>query len=176
MRLMKSLATGLLLLSVAACGGSDDGPEIATAGGTPAASASASPGGGEGSFVKYAACMRENGIPMKDPEVDSDGRAKVQITVPKNVDRSTVDAAEKKCRPLMPNGGEMPKAQPEQLERMREMSRCMRENGYPGFPDPSPEGGIQITPESGVDPEDPAFQAAEEKCKPAGDVTDRRSE
>ncbi|GAA0961325.1 hypothetical protein GCM10009550_53750 [Actinocorallia libanotica] len=171
MRLMMGLAAGILLFGAAACGGSDAGTEIASAGGDPTVSASASPGA-EGSFVKYAACMRENGIPMEDPEVDAGGRAKVQLSVPEGVDKSTVEAAEKKCRPLMPNGGELAKANPEGRKAMLAMSRCMRENGYPTFPDPSPDGGMRLDHDSGIDFSDPAFQAAQEKCQAAGGVTD----
>lgn len=168
MRLLTGIAIGVLLFGTAACGGSDDETGIATANGTPAATASAGPGGGEGSVFEFAACMRENGVPMEDPKVNPDGTSQIKIAIPKGIDKAVVDAAQKKCRPLMPNGGEMGKANPEQLERMRAMSRCMRENGFPAFPDPSPQGGIQIGPDSGLNPDDPAFQAAQEKCEPEG--------
>lgn len=41
---------------------------------------------------------------------------------------------------------------------------CMRAHGVPGFPDPSPGGGINITPGSGVDPASPAFRSAQSIC------------
>jgi hypothetical protein len=41
---------------------------------------------------------------------------------------------------------------------------CMRANGVPNFPDPSAGGGIQITPGSGLNPQSPAFQAAQKVC------------
>ncbi|HTX31017.1 MAG TPA: hypothetical protein VMD09_06510 [Solirubrobacteraceae bacterium] len=41
-------------------------------------------------------------------------------------------------------------------------SDCMRANGIPNFPDPSSGGGIQIP--NGVDPQSPAFQAAQNRC------------
>jgi hypothetical protein len=44
-------------------------------------------------------------------------------------------------------------------------SKCMRSHGVPNFPDPSPGGGIQITPGSGPDPLTPAFQHAQESCR-----------
>jgi hypothetical protein len=40
----------------------------------------------------------------------------------------------------------------------------MRSHGVPNFPDPSPGGGLEITPKSGVDPQSPSFQAAQEAC------------
>ena len=42
---------------------------------------------------------------------------------------------------------------------------CMRSHGVPNFPDPSPGGGIQISPGSGLDPASPAFQSAQNECK-----------
>jgi hypothetical protein len=44
-------------------------------------------------------------------------------------------------------------------------SACMRSHGVPSFPDPSPGGGIRITPSSGVNPRSPAFQAAQQACQ-----------
>jgi hypothetical protein len=40
----------------------------------------------------------------------------------------------------------------------------MRSHGVPNFPDPSPGGGLQIAPGSGVNPEAPSFQAAKRAC------------
>jgi hypothetical protein len=80
-------------------------------------------------------------------------------------------AAESKCRRLMPNGGKPPKPNPEQLAKMRNESKCMRENGVPAFPDPDPEtGGIQIKGEKGgaLDPDSPAFKKAQKKCMAGG--------
>jgi hypothetical protein len=42
-------------------------------------------------------------------------------------------------------------------------SRCMRANGLPNFPDPSPDGTFQVG--IGVDPSSPAFLAARSKCQ-----------
>ena len=43
-------------------------------------------------------------------------------------------------------------------------SSCMRANGVPNFPDPGSGGGIDIAPGSGLDPQSPAFQAAQKAC------------
>ena len=43
-------------------------------------------------------------------------------------------------------------------------SDCMRSHGVPNFPDPSPGGGIQIGSGSGIDPQSPAFQSAQNVC------------
>jgi hypothetical protein len=41
---------------------------------------------------------------------------------------------------------------------------CMRAHGVPNFPDPSAAGGINIAPGSGLNPQSPAFQAAQRAC------------
>jgi hypothetical protein len=45
---------------------------------------------------------------------------------------------------------------------------CLRSHGVPNFPDPGPEGGIApITPGSGIDPQSPAFQSAQQAVRQA---------
>jgi hypothetical protein len=46
-------------------------------------------------------------------------------------------------------------------------SRCIRSHGVPSFPDPNSNGMIQIEgkPGSGLDPNSPQFQAAQQACK-----------
>jgi hypothetical protein len=44
-------------------------------------------------------------------------------------------------------------------------SKCMRSHGVTGFPDPSAHGGIELTPGSGLNPQSPAFQSAQQSCK-----------
>jgi hypothetical protein len=46
-------------------------------------------------------------------------------------------------------------------------SECMRKHGVPSFPDPTfgPRGiGVKVTAVAGVDPDPPAFQAANKIC------------
>jgi hypothetical protein len=124
----------------------------------------------------FAECMRGQGIEMQDPEVVADGdggtRSKVRVGPsggPKGAagpgpNDEAFKKAEQECRHLLPEGGDLGKSDPEAEERMREFAKCMRDNGVEGFPDPQPGRGIGISPEMGIDPEDPAFKAAEEKC------------
>lgn len=44
-------------------------------------------------------------------------------------------------------------------------ARCMRAHGVPNFPDPSSGRGIDIAPGSGLNPQSPAFQAAQQACQ-----------
>ncbi len=121
---------------------------------------------------QFAACMRDNGIDMPDPEFSEDGGIKVRIgggagaTSGEMPDRAKVEEASKACKQYMPNGGDMMKANPEMEAKLRDFAKCMRDNGVENFPDPSAEGGIMIGgPDSGIDPGDPTFQAAQEKCQ-----------
>jgi hypothetical protein len=41
----------------------------------------------------------------------------------------------------------------------------MRSHGVPNFPDPPAGGGLKITPASGVDPQAPVFQQAQQTCR-----------
>jgi hypothetical protein len=43
-------------------------------------------------------------------------------------------------------------------------SQCMRTHGIKNFPDPNPSGGIGISASSGINPNSPQYQAAEQAC------------
>lgn len=46
-----------------------------------------------------------------------------------------------------------------------EFAECMRENGMPDFPDPDSGGGpVMVGPGNEIDPNDPAFQDANQAC------------
>ncbi|HCT78871.1 MAG TPA: hypothetical protein DGG94_10100 [Micromonosporaceae bacterium] len=127
-----------------------------------------------GDGVKFARCMRDNGVPdFPDPKPNGNGG--LAIEVPEGVSREEVDAAMQKCRQYLPNGGEPEKVDPAAIEQQRKLSQCMRDNGVPGFPDPKEGGGIDI---EGVDPADPTFKEAEQKCsqfRPPGAGTNTRN-
>lgn len=63
------------------------------------------------------------------------------------------------------SGSGGPDASPTSMDdRSLAYAKCMRENGVPKFPDPAEGGAIKVGPDSGVDPESPEFQAAQEAC------------
>jgi hypothetical protein len=158
----------LLGLAVTGCAGTgSDGEQVATAGGGAASaspSASVVPVSDEDRQREFAKCMRENGVPdFPDPEVGDDGGFRVRI--PGGQNKEQVQAAMEKCRSLMPNGGKEIKLDPEQVEKVRQLARCMRENGVPNFPDPGADGAIELNGDAGFDPDSPTVRAAMEKCR-----------
>ncbi|GAA0928364.1 hypothetical protein [Virgisporangium aurantiacum] len=169
-RTLLALIAALALLS--GCAGDDKtGDGIATAGeGKTSASADPDEGDIAAQTAKYASCMRENGVDMPDPEVDDDGRVKFGGPAEAGAepaDREKVQAAQEKCKQYLPNGGEPPKLTTEELDQMRKFSQCMRENGYPDFPDPQPDGGIRIEGDqnSDMDPDSQKWKDAHKKCE-----------
>ena len=159
------IAALLLTAGLVGCGGDDGNSGIASANGsTGSPSSSATPSGNDrDSDLKFAQCMRENGVP-KFPDPDPNGGVGVDLNQ-MGVDKAKVDAAQEKCKKYAPNGGEPPKLDPQVVEQMRRYAACMRENGVPRFPDPPETGGFQLDMNKlGMDPNDPKFKAANEKC------------
>ncbi|MCA2216788.1 hypothetical protein [Jidongwangia harbinensis] len=156
----------LVAVGIAGCAEPDDpGGGVASIGSaTPSAPAPTDGGAaGEDGGLKHAQCMREQGMSwFKDPEP---GQRGLRIVVPQGQDPAKVDAAMEACKKFLPNGGQPRKLDPADVERARQMAKCMRENGVPNFPDPGPNGEGRINKGMlGVGPEDPAFQAAEKAC------------
>ena len=158
----------VLALALVGCK-ADDGDGVATAGGR--GKASASPTADRLSdrerALKFAKCMRRNGVPdFPDPEVDDKGGIKMRLPEgAEKPDKKQVDAAMKKCKKYRPNGGQPPKADPETMEKFRRYAKCMRRNGVPNFPDPTDQGLRIDGNKLGMSPEDPRFKAAEKTCK-----------
>ncbi|GAB2745514.1 hypothetical protein [Amycolatopsis magusensis] len=157
-RLTLGALTALTLL-LTACGADDGGDQVASAG-QPAtgAPASAAPAGEAGDMgVKFAQCMRENGVDMPDPEPGKGVQLKLDGKIPKEV----VDKAQEACRQYSPQANG--KANPQLQENARKFAECMRANGVEAFADPDPnQGGIRIDKKQA---EDPDFEKAQEACK-----------
>jgi hypothetical protein len=166
MRIRTGIVLGLLLtLGVAGCQRSAGTGRVATAGKGGNATSSAKPDGqtDQERMLKFAQCVRDNGVPdFADPQVSGGGG--VSIGMPDGTDPKKADAAMQKCKQYMPNGGEPQKLDPKDLEKLRKLAQCMRDNGVTNFPDPT-DHGIQVNGNtSGLDPNDPKFKAADEAC------------
>lgn len=154
--LITLLAVGLPLT---ACGAQPE-PRVATASGVTASVAASPSAAGDGELA-FARCMRGEGIDIKDP---TNGRFQVNSDI---AEKKKMDAAMAKCGHLLP-GGQGGKLSPQDLDSARKQAKCMRENGYPTFPDPDPSGKIKLDVGAlGASPDDPKFKAAMEKCRAA---------
>ncbi|MEV7965743.1 hypothetical protein AB0O34_07140 [Sphaerisporangium sp. NPDC088356] len=112
---------------------------------------------------KFAQCMRDHGVDMTDPEA-AGGR--IAIRIPKGADRATMDKAMEACRSLSPMGEKGRTIPPEDQEKFRAFTQCMRDHGV-DMPDPdfSKGGAIRIGgPNSKIKPDDPTFKKAQEAC------------
>src|SRR3954454_9635646 len=143
---IRSMAVVLAVPAVfglAACGAKAGDDDIASAGGgTAKASASASPGESlspQDSALKFAQCMRENGVNMPDP--GADGRIQIRAN-PGN--QAKVQAAMKKCQHFMQGGGRLGNPDdPKVRDKLLKFAQCMRQHGV-DVPDPQAGQGIQI--------------------------------
>ena len=116
--------------------------------------------------VKFAECMRNNGV-SEFPDPDASGQFVYGIKGGSSLDPST--AAWKKafgaCKDLEPPGtlGEG-KRSAQQMEAALKFAQCMRDNGVKDFPDPTDTGPlINVKGAHSI----PGFQAAVAKCKSA---------
>ncbi|MFC8096767.1 hypothetical protein [Streptomyces sp. NPDC057301] len=120
------------------------------------AAPSGNAGEGDDRGLRYASCMRDNGIQVGDPNADG------VVQVPSGIPQSELKRAEKVCgkNPTgqtagLPDGVDSdPKYQALSLE----YDACLRKNGYVPPPKEEGSGGVagEYTPE---------LQAADQACK-----------
>ncbi|GAA3934474.1 hypothetical protein GCM10023085_14800 [Actinomadura viridis] len=151
----------VLALALTGCGSEEKDGGVATVNG------GAQKGGGDGGTsgmsphdmaVKFAECMRKNGVPMDDPQPGQGIRMKVD-----KGKKEAMDKAMEACRQYNPQANADPEQKAAAEERGRAFAACMRKNGVEKFPDPAPgQQGIRITPEIGKDPD---LETAQRKCQ-----------
>lgn len=133
----------------------------------------------ERAMLDFASCLRDNGIDIDDPTVDSDGnvqfggfRAAAQSG---ELDPAAMEAAFASCQDhlegiaLGRGGGDFDRTELE--DTLVAYAACMRDNGYdmpdPDFSGSGPSGGEpgQGGPFGAIDRDDPDFVAAQEACQ-----------
>jgi hypothetical protein len=147
---MKRLGVLVLLLALAGCLSTPDGPEVATAGSGPAPGPASTQSVLE-QYVEgvraYVRCMRDNGIELPDPGP----RGEIDLSVLGPPGQAKRDpqylTASQRCQSLLPPMpaelvDQGPPLTPEQVEYVRRYAACMRENGVPTFPDPDENGRL----------------------------------
>ncbi|GGT74473.1 hypothetical protein GCM10010177_35570 [Actinomadura citrea] len=162
--MLRTISAIALVLTVgtAGCAGHDD-PKVATAGsGAPKAGEGATAGGPD-SELKYSQCMREQGLPWF-PDPGPDGS--LGVRVPSGTDENKLAKAQEACKAYAPGANQNGKISADDLNKIRRMSQCIRDRGFPKYPDPDPKGGIRVDQRTlGVEPGDPAFQKAMKECR-----------
>ncbi len=158
------LAAGVAIL-LAACGSSQK----------PQATGSSGPGHGSGATAAYhfSACMREHGVSnFQDPRVSSRGN-QVQIAIhvdPAITSSPDFKSAQHACAHILPGGMSGPTQVQRQAhtEAILAFARCMREHGFPQFPDPDSGGQLTLAmiTRAGIDLEQPAVKPAAYACAP----------
>jgi hypothetical protein len=169
---------GGLFTLVTACGGTGDGGDgVASISDSNAPKSSATPAADDGKsdidkMRDYAKCMRENGVDMADPDPSGGGGG--GISVGSEAEKDKVDKANAKCKHLMPNGGEPEKPTAEDLDRARQMAKCLREHGIEIKEPTMDEPGISVDAgNGGNDPDE--LDKAMKACAPADAKTESRS-
>jgi hypothetical protein len=115
----------------------------------------------------YAQCIRANGY-TQWPDPNDQGQFVMRRDQGMSFNDPQRQAAMEACQDLRPpgmGGGGFAGDPEERMEMLLELAQCMRDNGVPEWPDPSPGGGPMIIgPGVGIDPDSPTFQAAAQTC------------
>jgi hypothetical protein len=164
---MRSITLIILLaaggVGLAACGSSSNSNTATNA-------ADSVAGGKQGDFLAFSQCMRAHGVP-NFPDIShgmriatSPGSTTVNGV---QVNSPAFQSAMQTCRSKLPDGGNPGPPSQSQRRRALAFSQCMRSHGVPNFPDPTFSANgirVHVGPGSGLDPNSPAFQAAQKAC------------
>jgi hypothetical protein len=120
--------------------------------------------------VKFAQCMRENGV-SEFPDPDASGKLTIDgVLNGSSIDpnSSTWQRATSVCKHLQPPGftGDGPRSAGQQ-EAALQFAQCIRENGVPDFPDPASDQPLVDTnriPSSATSRGMSILNAAMQKC------------
>jgi len=173
-----------LALLLGACGGDSGGlDQVASLGDTGDDSGTGDSGDDQSeplteedrqqAHLDFAACMREHGVDMPDPEFTDDGgvmmRQGASAAPGEAPDMEAMEAAHEECEYLLEDviNERVAQLDPEEEERMKQQAldfaKCMREHGV-DMPDPQFDGGGRVTQRIEVGPDDANFEAAQEAC------------
>ena len=152
-------ALACLALLAAACSSSPSS-------GTGAAPAS---GSARHSELAFSRCMRAHGI-TAFPDPNSQGGIALNAGPGTGIDPKSPQfkAAYRACRSLLPPRRPLSPAQQAAAKAQGlKFAQCMRAHGISDVPDPNSQGGFQIQASagSGLDPNNPRFQAANRACQ-----------
>ena len=154
--------------------GGGQSPSAGGGGGIPSGggvSASLRIGGSYTQDLKFAECLRSNGLP-DFPDPSSNGTFHITSSSGAVPGSPQLQAAQKACRKFTPNGGAPPSPaqQAKMLAQSLQYAECMRSRGITDFPDPQSSNGrvgfsITASPGSDLNPNNPQFQTAQTACE-----------
>jgi hypothetical protein len=150
----------VMALALTGCGGEEKESGVAGAGGKASQAAKGGDLSRDEMNVKFAACMRKNGVEMEDPKPGQGPR--IMVTGGPEAGQK-MEKAQAACKEFAPPQNAGPGGDKAMQERGRKFAECMRKNGVEAFPDPDPnQRGIKITGEVTKDPD---MKAAQQKCQ-----------
>jgi hypothetical protein len=165
-------AAAFAVLAIAAGCSHSASPKVASAAGgsQPHPSSTASPGPSPAADaadrqIQFQQCMHDHGVEV---EVGPDGKLDI---APSQGSIGKPTAQIEACQAYLPNGGTKSRAPvtPEDIEILRHLSQCIREHGFPDWPDPDPETGamnLNSMPNQGRDiKSNPQFRQAAQACQ-----------
>jgi hypothetical protein len=150
-----------------ACGSSHSTPQVARATGA-AHAAPPNRHAGETQLIHTAAqCLRDHGIPnFPDPVLDTRGQPQIDQQLLNSLPASVTQAAEQACRAQIDAAqqsadAQRPPATPQELAQATRFAQCMRQHGWPNFPDPDAHGSFSSSTPGALPPSkrDPSWQA-----------------
>jgi hypothetical protein len=162
-----SVAAAMLGLAIlgAACSSGPAGPGVANVDATRTSAASSPSSPPKSGPLAFSQCMRAHGV-TDFPDPSSDGRISIHSGPGSGLDPNnpTMKEAMQACQSLQPKPSAAEQHQFQQAALR--YAQCMRAHGIKDFPDPT-NGGLQLKagPGSDLDPNSPAFQAAQNACQ-----------
>lgn len=154
---LPALGAVLTALLLTGCGTSEEGGSGGTAGAETGGEKSM-----EDAVLEFAACMRDNGVDMPDPE--GQGMPSLPVTQDEEM-----EAAMEACEDLLPVDENAPTEQ-EAFEHSLELAECLRDNGV-DVPDPE-LGELLDLPQNPDDEEMEAFATCTEDSVQVGEPED----
>jgi hypothetical protein len=167
-RVLAVVAALAVSCALAACGG---GASSAT---NAAASEQARERGDETKLAQFAKCLREHGVEAKTSSTGPGAGGfgiRVGGRAGSGAGPAQMEAAQRACqkyRPVPKKIDLSPQEKVQREEAVLKFAKCMRDHGI-GVHASTSGGGIQIQvhgkPDSGPNPESPAFQSAQKSCQ-----------
>jgi hypothetical protein len=156
MRKTTTLALASASLLLVACGSSSNGDN----------GSGASEAQRDAAQIKFARCMRSNGINIPDPGPSSQG---VRIAIPRNISPEKMQGIEGSCRKSSGLDKAMPAPsaakQKEIADDALKFASCMRSHGIE-MPDPKvSQGRVAIMIPRSANPNTPRFKQAQQACQ-----------